>query len=1817
MLQVNQPAALNAPTVTELQVGGIGALDSTAGANTWDTPITLAGNTAIGTELGDSLIIDQTIGQSAASTLTKVGGGTTLLSGTGSNTYGGLTTVAGGVLELGKSSGVAVPADLTVGNGVSPPGSEIAQLEGNAQLLSTAVLTVLSDGIFDLNGNLQTIGALNMTGGTVELTGSSSILTLGGNVTAQADAAGNPATINSAGLLELNGVDRTFTVNGPAFASPAVADMVIGTAIDGTVGFTKAGPGTLQLTDSNPTLDATITGGALLADAPIGNTLDAVTLDTLNAKVPALLGGVGTVGAVTPASSTVGGIVQPGDGANLTGTLSSIPDSGTDTWNSATDLSLVLNDAQPGDFSQLAVTGDIDLGGVGSATPSPTGGGEASLSGFIGTAGTGVNIGDTYTILTTTGTVTGRFAEPYGEVTPGGLGIAFIGGQKFTVDYSNPQQVVLTAVMQDATVALSSSVANTATAPVYGQNVAFTATVTPEPGAGVIPNGDTVTFTLDEGTANAVSENLILSNGIATFDPSTFTGIPLSVGPHTINATFNGDNNFNVETAPTLTETVKKANSSISVSALPVNPVPGEGVVVTATITPVSPGGGVPSGTATFIVDNVALASGPVTLTPGGQAIVTLTFPQASAHTVKVTYSGDGNFLGTQTAKATTINVIKGNPTVQVAATPLTSSYGQSVLFQVTVTGPITPSGTVTFYNGAATQVNSLGTITLDANGQGSVSTAGLSAGQHTINAVYGGSTSFNAATGTLLNFQVNQASTQTTLSVTPTTAAYAQPITLSATVAVTGNGAGTPSGKVTFFDGSTALNAGALVNLSGKATFVTSSPLAIGVHQLTAQFDGSSNFASSPPSNTVDVTIQVGTSVTVTSSSNPSVYGQLVNLTATVKPLSSANIAEASGETLAFFDGPAATGILLGTANLNASGVAVLAGSSFGPFSVDVGNVPHSINVVYLGDSLFLGSTGTLNQVVNRSSTSTKLTASANPSPFGSPITFTASVAAAGNGVGIPTGTVNFYDGTAIAAHLLGSNTLDNTGTTTFTTTTNLTIGLHVITAVYADDANFATSQTTLSETIKAAATTTTLAVSDPDPVYSEPLTLTATVASAGGNPTGTVTFYDGAILLADKIGTGTLSTTLGVTTATFTTTTLTVATHNLNASYGGSSNFASSPTTAATTVIVQQDTITPTITSSLNPSAQNTPVTFSVTVSADSPGTATPTGTVTFYDDTNAASPGTGILLSPTAATLKATNVAGLAVATFATSSLNFGADTIDAFYSGSAGFAGSGTTNFAEMTQTVLFADTVTLSAIAVVHRLWQHRELHGDDHAHPVGRRLSDRDGDLLRRSGGQRQRHWARPDGEHEPWRDHGDLQHQRPECGHAPHFRGLQRRSQLRAQQLARTGDAGDCGPVHDQDHHLPAVEQHAGVRHDGHDLGRGHRGIRVRHTDRLGDLLRRRQGPVARRDAGQHRDRHARDQHAQRRHHAQHHRQVHGRSQLPGQCAERHRSRHTHQGDQQHRADLLGGYQPGGRQFGLQSAGDLHGGSQQWVGPRRRQRPERQGDLPAGRHHGPQRCRGDAQCLGHGHGHDQQPVGGHAGPALPHHHRQLCGRYQLHHRGDWVGGRRPDHRQPGHDQCHGQCPDLGIRRPERNPVRHRDGDRSRESGTPTVGELVTFYDGTTKIGTGTLNAKGVATLVTSSLSLGLHNINISYAGDNNYFASQNSVPASITISGQTVNSFSGAATKAVNPLSAFSFVVTALDANGNQVMSDNSPVTISLVSSSTGGTLSGTLSGTFSHGVFTFNNLKVSKAGTYKIKITSNGVSSTVTLTTGNGRFT
>ncbi|MDP9610144.1 beta strand repeat-containing protein [Streptomyces demainii] len=380
----------------------------------------------------------------------------------------------------------------------------------------------------------------------------------------------------------------------------------------------------------------------------------------------------------------------------------------------------------------------------------------------------------------------------------------------------------------------------------------------------------------------------------------------------------------------------------------------------------------------------------------------------------------------------------------------------------------------------------------------------------------------------------------------------------------------------------------------------------------------------------------------TVTSTPNPSVFGQSVTYTATVTgitagsaPFGDVTFVLAGGPTL----GPVtltATGPDSGTASVTDSSLAV--GS-------------HLVTATFVNSTQPLdNSSGTTIQQVNLAATTTTVS-SVPPAPVcGQTVTLTAHVAAVPPGSGTPTGTVTFIisaDGPTV------TGTLDGSGNASVTVP-GLAVGAHQVAAFYNGDTDFAASNSPLVPlTVNPASSTTTLTVSPASPVCGTAVTLcaqVAVVAPGACTPTGTVTFS----VAGGPTLTGTLD---GTGQACVTTSAIPVGTHAVTATYGGNGDVAGSSGTGSVTVGQGVSTTSVTVTPAAPVCGEA--ITICAQVSVAPPSTCTPTGTVTF-----------AITGGPT---LTGT-LDGTGQACVTTSALTTGSYTVTATYGGNADVAGS---------------------------------------------------------------------------------------------------------------------------------------------------------------------------------------------------------------------------------------------------------------------------------------------------------------------------------------------------------------------------------------------------------------------------------------------------------------------------------------------------------------------------------------------------------------
>jgi uncharacterized repeat protein (TIGR01451 family) len=1134
-----------------------------------------------------------------------------------SSTSGPETAViagAGGPYEIDISSLITnALSSLSIGGCFSSPCNPTVQINAGGTLTISGGATIAA------TGTVVTGGTVNVaSGGKFALTNDSTLTnnTLG--------------TLNVTGTVAMD--NATSFNNSGGTIDMRNTGIIFATGVTDTAGST-----TLPLINNSGTLTRTVGSGSVSTVDPTFNNTGTVSTTTAGGSAGLLFTNAfnnnGTVTLNTGSLQLNGGGSDNGTGTySLTGTTTLLFGGGTHTL--ASSFSSITGAAPDrvviGSGAKLDISAPLGTLLVG--PPLNNNGGILSLSG----SGVTLSLNGGYTqnfVGTTTIAAGDTLSSPLDIVLAGGF---LEGNGSLAVTGAGKQLINSGGVIDPGTPGTAGSLSLT---------------------TGGYQQGPLGTLNIDI-TASTLYDKFFVSSGAATlagtlnvslgYVPTVGTSWPGAMTYSTVTGDFGTKNlpSFAggvVQEATTLTAVnlaaVAAADMGITQTVSP-SPTNGQNVTFTLSITNAGPStatsvtvtdtlpsgwtfvSATPSTSCTYLSGTVSCSMG--SMVNAGTATVTIVaVPNAAGsatNNANVSNSPevDPNTVNNSSSVTVTVNPATTTTTIASSANP--STFGQVVTFTATVSGS-GATGSVTFMDGAV----NIGSGTLSA-GTATFTTSALTGGAHSITAVYGGDSNFSGSSSPPLTQTVNAAATTTTLSSSANPSSFGQVVTFTATVS--GSGA---TGSVTFMDGAVNIGSGTLS--AGTVTFTTSS-LTAGVHSITAVYSGNSNFATSTSSPLAQTVNQATTTTTLSSSANPSSFGQSITFTATVSG------SGATG-TVTFKDG----GVSIGSGTLSAGT------ATFTTSTLTAG--AHSITAVYSGDSNFSGSSSpTLTQTVSPAATTTTLSSSANPSTVGQSVTFTATVSGSG-----ATGTVTFKDGGVS----IGSGTL-SAGTATFTTST-LTAGAHSITAVYSGDSNFTTSTSSpFAQTVNQAVTTTTLSSSPNPSTFGQAVTFTATVSGSGA--TGSVTFKDGATVLG--------STALSAGSATFTTSSLTAGSHSITAVYGGDPSFSSSTSNVVTQVVTLSSTTT-TLTSSVNPSAVGQPVTFTATVSP-----AGATGTVTFKD--SAAVLGTAALSAGTA--------------TFTTSALSAGPHPISAVYSGDATFTSSTSATLTQNVGTCPGAVTGTL-------------------------------------------------------------------------------------------------------------------------------------------------------------------------------------------------------------------------------------------------------------------------------------------------------------------------------------------------------------------------------------------------------------------------------------------------------------------------------------------------------------------------------------------
>jgi hypothetical protein len=336
----------------------------------------------------------------------------------------------------------------------------------------------------------------------------------------------------------------------------------------------------------------------------------------------------------------------------------------------------------------------------------------------------------------------------------------------------------------------------------------------------------------------------------------------------------------------------------------------------------------------------------------------------------------------------------------------------------------------------------------------------------------------------------------------------FGQSVTLTATVQ-TGSGTGNLTGTVTFYNGGVAipsasgLPVGATTtsgsNSTASASFQTAL-LPVGANSITATYNVAgtpSDPAHSSSNNNTSPYIQnvlEATTTAIVSSQNPSALGQNVKFTATVSISGGGGVTPDGSVT--FYDGASALQTVTLT-TIGATGVA-----SYSTTALTQG--AHGIKAIYSGGVVVpqvQGSTSnTVTQNVQTASTVVVMSG-LNPSNYGQPVTFTATITPSGTAPA--TGTVNFLD----SGVPIGSGTILGTTNQASFAISTLAVGSHTITAAYLGDAgNGPSTSLPITQTVNKTQTSTIVAATPtPNGIAGGSIIITATVKVIAGSATTT----------------------------------------------------------------------------------------------------------------------------------------------------------------------------------------------------------------------------------------------------------------------------------------------------------------------------------------------------------------------------------------------------------------------------------------------------------------------------------------------------------------------------------------------------------------------------------------------------------------------------------------------------------------------------------------------------------------------------------------
>jgi DNA-binding beta-propeller fold protein YncE len=504
--------------------------------------------------------------------------------------------------------------------------------------------------------------------------------------------------------------------------------------------------------------------------------------------------------------------------------------------------------------------------------------------------------------------------------------------------------------------------------------------------------------------------------------------------------------------------------------------------------------------------------------------------------TQQVSVRGTGTNPGDTTSTSITINpasLVSGQPATITATVLDTTSGHTSTQPTGSVTFTDTVGSTITQLNNGLPVNLSGGTATLM-----NVVLSGI--GSHSITASYGG------VSETFLQSSSSPAAASLSLATVTVAGPSTQPVAVtahqtgSATVTVTApyTTLSAPSGTLSYsiLNSSNSSVASGSANLTvgssnSTATIPIPSTLAPGSYTISVTYGGDSNYASTSTPTTIQVQVsQIRPTLGWTPGASSITYGTSLN-----------GILDAT----ATYSSTAIPGSFTYTATPSGGSASLVTSSTV----LSVGSYTLTANFTPTDTTTYASASTTTSLSVTRATPSITWGTPA-AIPYGTTLSGSLNAAAS-------------YNSNSVAGTYVYTATSSGGSAATVTSATVLSAGSYTLAVTFtpSDTTDYATATAQVPQSVSQAKPGIAL-VSSANPVLvTNAVTLTATLTSSAGTPSGSVSFLDGTTLLG--------SVTLSSGAASYTTSSLAVATHSITAVYSGNANFTAATSSAVSEVV------------------------------------------------------------------------------------------------------------------------------------------------------------------------------------------------------------------------------------------------------------------------------------------------------------------------------------------------------------------------------------------------------------------------------------------------------------------------------------------------------------------------------------------------------------------------------------------------------------------------------------------------------------------------